>query len=318
MIRFVRSLNHLDKRKVAAAWEGLGEMSTRDLRVEDGFDSRVEGGGDGRFLISDVVRPGVDLEVIIPAYNEEKRISATLRNMARELFALPWSSSIVVVDNGSTDRTSELVDCAGELLPIRVIGCSRLGKGAAVRRGILTSEARWVGYCDADSSTPAELIPWVVAMLSAGHRIVVGSRYCSGGRVLVRQPMIRRLGSRGFRSLSRGMAGTVSDTQCGFKFFEAKLARQLLMQSRMSGFVFDLELLTLAHRANLPITELPVEWSEHGGSSLRWVKDGARAYLEVVGLRLLRTGPSDPLTIHPGILARSASESERGEGSAID
>jgi dolichyl-phosphate beta-glucosyltransferase len=258
-------------------------------------------------LVSNVARPVVDLEVVIPAFNEEGRISSTLRDTARELHGRSWTSSIVVVDNGSTDRTSEIVDQAGDLVPIRVIGCSRRGKGAAVRRGVLTSRARWVGYCDADSSTPSHLISTAMELLSDGHRIVVGSRYCAGGRLLVRQPLIRRLGSRGFRSLSRGMVGDVSDTQCGFKFFDAALARQLFTQSRLSGFAFDLELLALAHRAHVPITELPVDWTEHGGSSLRSFRDGARAYLEIVRLRLLDSGPGDLLAIHPGILAAHCS-----------
>jgi glycosyltransferase involved in cell wall biosynthesis len=249
----------------------------------------------------------VDLEVVIPAFNEEGRISSTLRDTARELHGQPWTSSIVVVDNGSTDRTAEIVDQAADLVPIRVIGCSRRGKGAAVRRGVLTSRARWVGYCDADSSTPSHLIKTAMELLSDGHRIVVGSRYCAGGRLLVRQPLIRRLGSRGFRSLSRGMVGDVSDTQCGFKFFDAALARQLFAQSRLSGFAFDLELLAFAHRAHEPITEFPVDWTEHGGSSLRAFRDGARAYLEILRLRLLDSGPGDLLAIHPGILPAHSS-----------
>jgi dolichyl-phosphate beta-glucosyltransferase len=254
-------------------------------------------------VIANVGRPPVDLEVVIPAFNEEDRLGTTLRNTVEALFTQPWSSRIVVVDNGSTDRTSEVVDQTGDLLPVRVIGCSRRGKGAAVRRGVLTSRARWVGYCDADSATPATLIAQAMDLLMAGHRIVVGSRYCAGGRLVVRQPFIRRLGSLGFRSLSRGMVGNLSDTQCGFKFFDTALARQLFAQSRLTGFAFDLELLAIAHRANVPITEFPVDWSESGGSSLRSFKDGLQAYRELISLRLLDAGPGDILALNPGLLA---------------
>jgi glycosyltransferase involved in cell wall biosynthesis len=261
-------------------------------------------------VISEVARPKVDLEVVVPAFNEEARIGGTLQDIAQELTKVHWTSGIVVVDNGSTDRTSEVADRARELLPIRVIGCSQRGKGAAVRRGILTSRARWVGFCDADSSTPAYMIPRVVDLLASGHRIVVGSRYCGGGRTLVRQPLVRRVGSLGFRSLSRGMVGDISDTQCGFKFFEAALARQLFMCSRLSGFAFDLELLSLAHQANVPITEIPVDWSEHGGSSFRCIRDGTRAYGELISLRLLSAARGDPLVLRPGILDRIAMDQE--------
>ncbi|MFG2042822.1 dolichyl-phosphate beta-glucosyltransferase [Dactylosporangium sp. NPDC048998] len=286
----------------------LGEvvkLRLQQRRSQDSSGPSLEAGDVGRSLIADVARPSVDLEVIIPAYNEEARIGATLQDVANQTARLPWSVGIVVVDNGSTDRTADVADHACSGLRVRVIGCSRQGKGAAVRRGILTSRARWVGFCDADSSTPADLIPRVAELLSAGHRIVVGSRYCSGGRLLVRQPLIRRLGSLGFRSLSRGMVGDLSDTQCGFKFFEATLARQLFTQSRLSGFAFDLELLALAHRSNIPITELPVDWTERGGSTLRLLRDGAWAYLELISLRLLGTGPGDPLALRPAIIAQA-------------
>ena len=257
-------------------------------------------------LITGIGRPPVDLEVVIPAFNEEGRLGPTLRDTVDALRSQPWTSGIVVVDNGSTDRTSEVVDEAGDVLPIRVIGCSRQGKGAAVRRGVLTSRARWVGYCDADSATPAHLIAQAMNLLLAGHRIVVGSRYCAGGRLLIRQSLVRRLGSQGFRSLSRGMVGNLSDTQCGFKFFETDLARQLFTQSRLTGFAFDLELLALAHRAHVPLTELPVDWSEPGGSSLRGITDGLRAYKELISLRMLDAGPGDILAINPGLLSDTA------------
>jgi dolichyl-phosphate beta-glucosyltransferase len=258
-------------------------------------------------VIADIGRHPIDLEVVIPAFNEERRLGRCLRETAEVLSGQPWSSRIVVVDNGSTDRTSELVDQAGGRVPVRVIGCSRQGKGAAVRRGVLTSRARWVGYCDADSATPASLIAPAMEMLIAGHRIVVGSRYCVGGHLVVRQSLIRRLGSQGFRSLSRGMVGDLSDTQCGFKFFDTVLARQLFTQSRLTGFAFDLELLALAHRANVPITELPVDWTEPGGSSLRSLKDGFRAYREMISLRLLDAGPGDILALNPGLLSHRIS-----------
>ncbi|GAA1574117.1 glycosyltransferase family 2 protein [Dactylosporangium maewongense] len=279
-------------------------MRLQQRGSQEDSERSVEARAVGGSLISDVARPAVDLEIIIPAYNEETRLGATLRDLANKTARLPWSVGIVVVDNGSTDRTADVADHACDGLRVHVIGCSRQGKGAAVRRGILTSRARWVGFCDADSSTPADLIPGVVGLLSAGHRIIVGSRYCSGGRLLVRQPLIRRMGSIGFRSLSRGMVGDLSDTQCGFKFFQAPLARQLFMQSRLSGFAFDLELLALAHRANIPITELPVDWTERGGSTLRLVRDGARAYLELISLRILGSGPGDPLVLRPAIIAQ--------------
>jgi len=254
-------------------------------------------------VVTDVSRSPVDLEVVIPAFDEEDRLGATLRSTAGVLSSLPYSSRIVVVDDGSTDRTSEVADRVGERFPVRVIGCSWRGKGAAVRRGVLTSRARWVGYCDADAATPVKLIDPAVRLLAAGHPVVIGSRYCDGGRVVVRQSWLRRLGSRGFRRLSRNLVGNLSDTQCGFKFFDADLARRLFAQSRTTGFAFDLELLALAHGAGVPVVELPVDWYDRRGSTLRTIRDGLRAYREVVSLRLLGTAPVDVLALDPSLLS---------------
>ncbi|MFI7546854.1 dolichyl-phosphate beta-glucosyltransferase [Actinoplanes sp. NPDC049599] len=253
-------------------------------------------------MITDVARSPVDLEVVIPAFDEEERLGATLRATAEVLWSQPWSSRIVVVDNGSTDRTSEVADDVAGRVPVLVIGCSRRGKGAAVRRGVLTSPARWVGYCDADAATPAKLIAPAVDLLIAGHPIVIGSRYCAGGRVMVRQSLLRRLGGRGFRTLSRRLVGDLTDTQCGFKFFDGDLARRLFAESRTTGFAFDLELLALAHSAHLPVVELPVDWYDRRGSTLRSVRDGIRAYRELRGLRMIAEEPVDILTLDPGLL----------------
>lgn len=267
------------------------------------------GGANGRIsnsrpsVVSDVSRLPVDLEVVIPAFDEQDRLGATLRATADVLSSQPWSSRIIVVDNGSTDRTLEVADEAAERFPIRVIGCSRQGKGAAVRRGILTSPARWIGYCDADAATPAGLITPAMELLMTGHPIVIGSRYCAGGRVVVRQSFLRRLGGRGFRSLSRRLVGDLSDTQCGFKFFDADLARRLFAESHTTGFAFDLELLALARRANVPVVELPVDWYDQHGSTLRGARDGLRAYRELMGLRMMAADPVDILTLDPGLLA---------------
>ena len=133
-------------------------------------------------------RTAVDLELIIPARNEEHRIEPTLATVGAYLAEQPLSSRIVVVNNGSADRTTEVVDrMAGGPVPVVVIGCSAPGKGAAVRRGVLTSNASYVGFCDADLATPIDVLGAVLPLLHDGVDLVVGSRHVPGSKIQFRQ-----------------------------------------------------------------------------------------------------------------------------------
>ncbi len=237
-----------------------------------------------------------DLELVIPAYNEEGRLTRTLTALTDHLHGLPLRTALRVIDNGSSDRTA---DCA-DLLAARgvtVTGCSRRGKGAAVARGMVTSTARWVGFCDADLATPAAAIDDAVDLLQQGWPIVIGSRRCEGATMRVRQPLVRRLGGRGFRMLTSRLSGPVADTQCGFKFFEVSAARRIFAEIGTVGFAFDLEVIARARRLGMPMVEFPVEWSDQGGSSFRPFDDGPRVLAELWRLRraLSRFQPAGPV-----------------------
>ena len=229
-------------------------------------------------------RPPVDLEIVIPALNEEARIWATVAALSDRLANSRLECTLVVVDNGSIDATAEVGHMTDGRVPVRIIGCRQRGKGAAVRRGVMTSRARWIGFCDADLSTPPSTIDKVVTLLEEGSPIVVASRRCAGGQYLVPQPLIRRAGGWLFRALARDLTGPIADTQCGFKFFDGNVARQLFGSSGIDGFAFDLEILALARIRGIEVVELPVDWSDQSGSTLRlW--DGLRALREVGRVR---------------------------------
>ncbi|MCH6160835.1 glycosyltransferase [Streptomyces marispadix] len=224
----------------------------------------------------------LDLEVIVPAYNEEHRIEATIRALTGHLRRLPLTSGVRVVDNGSSDRTAECVDRLAALgLPVTVTGCASPGKGAAVARGVLTSRARWTGFCDADLATPAHALDDALTLLREGWQVVVGSRRCAGARMVVRQPLSRRLGGCGFRFLARGLAGPVADTQCGFKFFATAAVLPLFADVTCTRFAFDLEVLARARALGLSTVEFPVAWSDRQGSTFRLVSDGCRAAVDL-------------------------------------
>jgi glycosyltransferase involved in cell wall biosynthesis len=212
-----------------------------------------------------------------------------LREIVRYLAArTDLRCGVVVVDNGSADRTAELADALVEdpRVPVSVIGCSEPGKGAAVRRGINTSRARYVGFCDADLATPIEAVEQVLRKLDDGNPVVIGSRRCEGATYTVPQTRRRRLGGWLFRRQTRDLSGPVADTQCGFKFFHLAAAQELFDDIRTSGFVFDVELIARARAAGLPVTEVPVAWSDQDGSSLHPLRDGRAIAAD---LRLIRS-----------------------------
>lgn len=221
-----------------------------------------------------------DIDIIVPVWNEERRIGSTLGAITSHAALTGLTVTVTVIDNGSVDRTVEVVDAAqagaGEGVTVRLLGCSRQGKGAAVRRGVLASRGRWVGFCDADLATPPETLDEVVRRMERGAEVVIGSRRCAGARVAVSQPLRRRIGSAGFRRLTQAMTPGIADSQCGFKFFSAGAAREIFSRSVVDGFAFDVELLALAARLRYPIDEVPVDWRDQPGSSFSIWADGRR------------------------------------------
>lgn len=231
-----------------------------------------------------------DLDVVVPVWNEEARLGPTLAALLAQVAELPLSVVVTVVDNGSVDRTAEVVDAAASTAPrnaaLRLIGCSRQGKGAAVRRGLLASTARWRGFCDADLSTPPSLIVPVVEQLRHGAPVVIGSRRAPGASYVVAQPLVRRLGSLAFRAFTSPLTGGVADSQCGFKFFSAEAVEAIFPRVTGTGFAFDVEVLAIATRLGFPVRELPVQWTDDAaGSSFSLWTHGPRILSEVRALR---------------------------------
>lgn len=213
-----------------------------------------------------------DVEIIIPSFNEERRLPTTLRAVLEVLAAVPTlRSRVVIVDNGSVDRTAEIADrlAASSETDVVVIGCSVGGKGAAVARGVATSSARFVGFTDADLSVPAQSILDAIAMLMDGDDVVIGSRRCVGATYEVNQPRFRRMGSWAFHAAISQLVPGISDSQCGFKFFSGPAAAAIFSELHTTGFAFDVELLMRALRLGYAVRELPVAWSDGADSTLR-------------------------------------------------
>jgi dolichyl-phosphate beta-glucosyltransferase len=220
--------------------------------------------------------------MVMPALNEELRIGATVAAICAQAAIQPWITRLIVVDNGSFDTTAEVVDLARQAeIPVEVIGCRTKGKGAAVRAGILYSTAPFVGFCDADLSTPPSMMVPAVELLRIGWDVVIGSRRAPGAAYVGGQPPLRRLGSIAFRAMSSRLTGHISDTQCGFKLFRRDVAKELFESSILNGFAFDVEILARARRQHLNMIELPIQWTDQEGSTFRALTDGLSAFREL-------------------------------------
>jgi dolichyl-phosphate beta-glucosyltransferase len=228
--------------------------------------------------------------VVIPCFNEERRILPTLERTVEFLSNRdrPWE--VVVVDDGSVDRTSACVrERFGDQPTVRVLRFeSNHGKGFAVREGILASRGELALFSDADLSTPIEEVAKLERHAESGFDVVVGSRVVPGSRILTPQPASRRLSGLVFRSLVRALAlTTVRDTQCGFKLLRRKAVEPILRRIETHGFAFDVELLARVERAGLRVAELPVDWSDSRGSRLRLVPDAWRMAMDLLRVRRL-------------------------------
>jgi glycosyltransferase involved in cell wall biosynthesis len=210
------------------------------------------------------------LDVVVPVYNEQATLEHSVRALHEalgELFDEPWQ--ITIADNASTDATSVVADKLALALPgVRAIHLAEKGRGRALKRAWLDSEAEVVAYLDEDLSTDLRALPPLIAPLLSGHSdVAIGTRLSSNSRV-VRGPK-REFISRSYNFLLRRYLGvSFSDAQCGFKAMRHDVAEQVLPHVHDTGWFFDTELLVIAERAGLRIHEVPVDWVDDAQSSV--------------------------------------------------
>ena len=226
------------------------------------------------------------LSVVIPAYNEERRILSTLRQITSYLASQEYSWEVLVADDGSTDGTSALVrDFAGEQPHVNLLPLVHRGKGWAVRSGMLHIRGQYRFLCDADLSMPIEQLERFLPPRLTDFHIGVGSREVSGSRRFD-EPMHRHLMGRLFNGITRALAVRgVNDTQCGFKCFRGTTADLLFPLQRIPGFGFDVEVLFLAHRMGLRLVEVPIDWYYRSESKVRPLHDGLAMIRDILRVR---------------------------------
>ncbi len=235
-------------------------------------------------------RAGVELSVVVPVYNEERRLPGSLVGLGLALRGL--AAEVIVVDNGSTDHTADVVRDQG--FPVRLLDCPDRGKGAAVRAGVLAAHGRFVGFCDADLAASVDALPSVLRRLRHGTDVVVGSRAHPGSEVRARHSVLRELGAFAFRRAVRSLVPGVGDTQCGFKFFTHDVAVAAFEPLQTTGFTFDVEVLARAQRLGAVIEEVPVRWIDVAGSTFEPWRHGLRSFTDLQRIRAVLAAETRP------------------------
>lgn len=225
------------------------------------------------------------LSIVIPAYNEEKRLPATLDRVIAWLGTrnLQFSETIVV-DDGSSDRTAAVIEKYAQVRLIRNPG--NRGKGYAVRNGMLSARGEWILYTDADLSTPIEEADKLYCAARAKQAVIaIGSRAVDRSLVEVHQSIFREYSGRCFNLVMRLLTGLpFEDTQCGFKLFEASAASAVFSRQLLDGFSFDVEDLFIAKECGLKAIEVPVRWANVEGSKVQ-LAQGLRSFGDLLTIR---------------------------------
>lgn len=233
----------------------------------------------------------ISLSVVVPAYNEAKRIGATLDDIQEYLstnYRNPWE--LIVVDDGSTDETAEVAERhfrAGNRCRV-VRARQNRGKGAAIRLGMREAQGSLRLFTDADNSTPiSELRKLNKALNLTKAEIAIASRAARGARLEVRQPFHREMMGRAFNLLVQAIAlPGIKDTQCGFKLFTSRAAEELFPRQTLDRWSFDVEILLMARRRGWKIVEVPVRWIDNPNSRVSPLRDSWRVLVDTLRLRL--------------------------------
>lgn len=228
----------------------------------------------------------LDLSLVIPAYNESKRLPNYLNSLhdyfSNENFK---NYEIIIVDDGSEDKLEQIINKI-KVKWDQIVYIKHLlnqGKGAAVRTGVLASKGKYILFTDADGATPIHFEKSFRELIDAGEDIVVGSRKLGSTNIKCQRSFARKLVSWGFSTLVSLIVDIdVKDTQCGFKMFRNCIAQQLFSISKINGYLFDIEILLLAKHFKYSVVEFPIDWTETQGSKIELFFDSLRLFVELL------------------------------------
>jgi glycosyltransferase involved in cell wall biosynthesis len=234
-----------------------------------------------------IVSPPPDLSIIVPSFNEELRLPSSLEKIAAYIRKRRPNTEVIVVDDGSTDKTAAVAEAYKEKIPsLRVLsnGTNR-GKGSSVRRGSLEARGNVILFTDADLSSPIEEGEKLLTELDT-HDVAIGSRAVDRSLIEAHQSVFREFAGIIFNRIVRVILRLpFVDTQCGFKAFRRERCRIIFEQQTIERFGFDPELLYLARHHGLSIVEVPVRWAHSPATKVSMMKDSVRMFLDVFVIR---------------------------------
>ena len=227
------------------------------------------------------------LSLILPAYNEEKRLPECMEKVSAFIASHPEAIEVILVENGSRDRTYELgCEYAKQYPWLKVLQEKKAGKGNAVRKGMLEATGRYRMFADVDFSMPISEVDHFIPPALEGYHVAIGSREAKGA-VRYNEPANRHFTGRVFNLIVRILLGlpNIHDTQCGFKSFSAEAAVKLFRAQTIDGWAFDAEVLFIAKKFGYPIIEVPVQWYYDGNSKINVIKDSVKMFRELLQIR---------------------------------
>ena len=231
------------------------------------------------------------ISIIIPAHNEEERLKISLDKLYQYLISKDYDYEVIVVDDGSSDKTSQTaleskLAKSGKVVFLQNSG--NKGKGFSVKQGILHSIGEYVLFSDADFSTPIQELDKLFGYVKNGYDIAIGSRSIKGANITVRQPFYREMMGKFFNFLVQVFVlRGIHDTQCGFKLFGRQCAKDIAQELKIDRFGFDVEMLYLAQKKKYKIKEVPVTWINSPISKVNPIKDSFQMFLELLSIKKL-------------------------------
>ena len=231
--------------------------------------------------------PAPFLSIIIPAHNEETRLPETLRRVFDFTARQPYSTEIVMVENGSSDQTYQIAQAfAKQHAQLSLLQEAQKGKGRAVRQGMLAAQGEYRFMCDVDFSMPVSEIERFLPPSLQGYDVAIASREASGAQ-RIGEPYYRHFIGRIYNGLIRILAlPGLQDTQCGFKCFRGRVAEDLFRRQTLTGWSFDVEILFIARLLGYKIVEIPIPWYYDPHSKISVVRDSFKMGMDLLTIRL--------------------------------
>lgn len=226
------------------------------------------------------------ISIIIPTYNEERRIVKSLSKVFDYLHQNNIDAEIIIVDDGSKDKTVELLEEAREKNFKIIKNQVNCGKGFSVRRGMLEAKGDPIFFTDADLSTPIEELGPAQEWFDQGYDLVIGSRKLKESKIRIKQPIYRTIIGGIFNIMTRFLLiEKIKDTQCGFKGFRKSAVEQIFNRQTLNRFSFDVEIIFIARKFRFRIKEMPVEWINSTESKVSLIKDSFGMFLDLMKIR---------------------------------